>query len=277
MNKYLIKRLDTFTLSKGINLFWSVLVIASLTACAVQKIKSGDPVFDQIQKENWVKVFEDSGTKDWKEKWLLDGEKSTIFNDEKGMSLYAGPVHNDSCHTVLWTKESFAGDIMIQYEYTKIDTYNLNVTILYLQATGEPPYSANIHEWSEERRVPSMRTYFNNMNTLHISYAALSNSDSMRDYIRGRRYMPTLKKGLKGTRIGESYYNTGFFEKDIPHQITVVKRKSTLYMWIKNKEQERLFTFPFSDFPSITEGFIGFRHMNRRGARYKNIKVFLLK
>ena len=36
----------------------------------------------------------------------------------------------------MWTKESFAGDIRLDYEYTKTDDATEAVTILYLQATG---------------------------------------------------------------------------------------------------------------------------------------------
>lgn len=66
----------------------------------------------------WTKstlLFEDKGKNNWQEKWMLDGTRSKIINSEKGLELIAGPAHgNDTCHTVLWTKQSFNGNICIE-------------------------------------------------------------------------------------------------------------------------------------------------------------------
>ena len=49
----------------------------------------------------------------------------------------AGPVPRENAsHAVLWTKQSFAGDVKIEYEYTRTDDANQYVNILYIQATG---------------------------------------------------------------------------------------------------------------------------------------------
>jgi len=64
-----------------------------------------------------------------------------------GMELLAGTEHgNDTCHTVLWTKPSFKGNICIEYDYTRTDTVTRCVNILYFHATGngEPDYPADI-------------------------------------------------------------------------------------------------------------------------------------
>jgi hypothetical protein len=39
---------------------------------------------------------------------------------------------------VLWTKRSFAGDVRIEYDFTRLDTAleHTSVCILYIQATG---------------------------------------------------------------------------------------------------------------------------------------------
>lgn len=69
--------------------------------------------------------------------WTLDGEQATIRHSAAGMDFRAGPTwKDDACHAVLRTRESFAGDLKIEYEYTRTDDAQLAVTILYVQATG---------------------------------------------------------------------------------------------------------------------------------------------
>ena len=161
----------------------------------------------------WLKselLFEYQGSENWEAKWMLDGERSRILHSEEGMELIAGTeAKNDTCHTVLWTRQSFEGDICIEYDYTRTDTSTRFVNILYFLATGEgsPEYPSDISLWNEKRVVPHMRTYFHHMNTYHISYAALS-KDGENDYIRLRRYDPP-KKRLKGTDIPEDYFPKG--------------------------------------------------------------------
>ena len=126
---------------------------------------------------------------------------------------------------VLWTRESFEGDLKIEYDYTRLDSETRCVNILYIQATGsgEEPYAKDITEWSELRRVPAMRMYFNHMNTYHISYAAFPNNEDTTQYIRGRRYMPNAT-GLEGSNLDPDYFPEGLFEPRVPHKITVIKK-----------------------------------------------------
>jgi hypothetical protein len=71
-------------------------------------------------QENWQEVFADSCTGDWQKQWFLDGDVASVSNDKKGMQLTAGPKFlNDAHHMVLWTKESFRGDVKIEYEFTR--------------------------------------------------------------------------------------------------------------------------------------------------------------
>ena len=143
---------------------------------------------------------------------MLDGERAKVINSKKGMELIAGPEHkNDTCHTVLWTKQSFEGDILITYDYTRTDTTTRCVNILYFLATGlgTAEYPVDIALWSDKRKVPSMRTYFTNMNSYHISYAAFSANEysGNNDYIRLRRYLPH-QKSLKATNIPGDHFKT---------------------------------------------------------------------
>jgi hypothetical protein len=234
--------------------------------------------FTEFNEAEWKEVFHDPCTRNWEDNWTLDGLKATVTNSTKGMDFAAGPeAFNDAHHAVLWTKQDFKGDLKIEYEYTRLDNELRMVTILYIQATGsgKPGFDRDISVWSQNRTVPSMRTYFNNMNAYHISYAAFGtkNKASGEDYIRARRYMC---KGLRGTELDNEYEKTGLFEPGVPHKITIIKRGRNIYMHIQNTQKEMLCHFVNSKFPPITKGKIGLRHMYTRGARYKDFKVSVL-
>ena len=231
----------------------------------------------------WVKgelLFENDEGEDWESQWMLDGERSKVIQSDQGIELIAGAeARNDTCHTVLWTKQNFTGDICIEYDYTRTDTTTRYVTILYFFATGEgtAQYPTDISQWNEERVVPHMRTYFNHMHTYHISYAALTENGS-NDYIRLRRYDPA-KGGLKGTDIPDDYFQTGLFKKNVTYHIQVFKFGSQIEMQIQNKEDESdglVCQWDVSGIPECQSGRIGLRHMYTRSARYNDFKVWRL-
>lgn len=238
------------------------------------------------QAPDWSKgelLFEDAGTGHWQDQWMLDGTRSSVINSEQGMELIAGPEYgNDTCHTVLWTKQAFQGDICIEYDYTRTDTATRCVNILYFHATGEggAEFPTDISLWNDKRRVPHMRTYFNHMNTYHISYAAFPmKGDATEDYIRLRRYNPT-QVGLAGTDIPGDQYNTGLFVPGITYHIQVLKRKGTIEMHVQDvrREQPPLhLIWDISDLPTYESGRIGLRHMYTRSARYQDFKVWRVK
>lgn len=79
--------------------------------------------FKQASEGNWKNVFSDLCTGDWTKKWFLDGKVGSVKTGSNGMQLTAGPqFKNDSHHMVLWTKDSFKGDLKIEYEYTRLDS-----------------------------------------------------------------------------------------------------------------------------------------------------------
>ncbi|MBN1517928.1 DUF1961 family protein [Candidatus Sumerlaeota bacterium] len=245
-----------------------------MTSPSMDEIKEE---FETLEQAGWRDVFDDPFTTDWRDQWFLDGEKAVITQDENGMDFQAGPDYgDDSCHAVLWTKELFEGDLKIEYEYTKLDDQFRCVTIIYIQATGSgtEPYVKDIAEWSELRRVPAMREYFNHMHTYHLSYAAWDHfeTEPEHDYIRARRYMPEAN-GLQGTDLEPASFSTGLFKQDVPHQITIIKKGPQLYLRIKTSDQEKYCHWSAEDFPPVTEGRIGLRHMFTRSARYKNFRV----
>lgn len=241
---------------------------------------------DSEQKKSFVKaelLFEDAGTGNWKEKWMLDGQRSQVINSELGMELIAGPEHgNDTCHTVLWTKQSFEGNICIEFDYTRTDTTTRCVNILYFHATGkgDADYPADISLWNDKRIVPHMNTYFNNMHTYHISFAAFAANkySGDNDYIRVRRYNPN-KKGLKGTDVPGDYFKTGLFKPYQTYHIQVFWYNNQIEMHIQNKqnaENRLVCKWDVSMFPLCNSGRIGLRHMYTRSAIYKNFKVWEL-
>ncbi|EPR65513.1 DUF1961 family protein [Cyclobacterium qasimii] len=238
------------------------------------------------QETPWEKstlLFEDSGTENWQQKWMLDGLQSKVINSKEGMELIAGPEHgNDSSHTVLWTKQTFEGNISIEYDYTRTDTTTRCVNILYFhgEGKGDADYPSDISLWNDKRKVPSMRTYFDNMNTYHISYAAFGANEysGENDYIRLRRYNPN-KDGLKGTDVPDDYFNTGLFKPDVTYHIEVIKYNNFIEMHIQNKNDSSdylICKWDASLFPLNDSGRIGLRHMYTRAARYKNFKVWKL-
>ncbi len=237
-----------------------------------------DQTFLRLNNAEWKEVFFDSCTENWKTHWHLDGLKAKIDHSTEGMEFKAGPIYrDDSSHAVLWTKGSFKGDIKIEYEYTKTDTFTQAVTIIYVQATGcdEGPFKKDIFKWNDLRIKPAMRLYFDNMNTYHISYAAfpMANQDPGDDYIRARRYMPLAGKGLTGTELEPDYSRTGLFKTGVPYQITIIKRNDDLFMNIHGGGQNTLCHWKTSAYPPISEGRIGLRHMFTRAASYRDFRV----
>ena len=128
-------------------------------------------------------------------------------------------------YAVLWTKQSFEGDLRIEYDFRRVDQYNKGVNIIYIQATGDGQngFVEDISKWSNKRNLAAMSDYFMNMHTYHISYAAYP-----KDYIRGRRYLPNENKRLKGTELTGSFFNTGLFEDQQWMHITIIKQAMDL-------------------------------------------------
>ncbi|WP_347840320.1 DUF1961 family protein [uncultured Draconibacterium sp.] len=252
------------------------LLLCSAVVCFAQQNGISKEAFTQANKENWETIFTDSCTGNWERNWFLDGEIAAVSNDKNGMQLTAGPqFKNDAHHMVLWTQESFKGDLKIEYEFTRLDFETRCVNILYIQASGsgKEPFSEDITKWNDLRKIPAMRMYFDHMNTYHISYAAFPNSgDNRKSYLRARRYVPH-KKGLEGTDLHPDYYPEGLFAPGVPHKITVIKTNRKIFMRISNNEQSYYCQFNNPDLPIIEEGRIGLRLMFTRSSRFSNFKI----
>lgn len=236
--------------------------------------------FENASEKNWIEVFSDSCTGNWKNQWFLDGEIASVSNTQKGMQLTAGPqFKNDAHHMVLWTKASFEGDVKIEFDYTRLDFENRCVNILYIQATGSGvgSFAKDISAWKDDRKIPAMRMYFDHMNAYHISFAAFPNmGDDRTQYLRARRYMPN-NTGLSGSDLKPDYYPKGLFAPGVPHKISVIKTERDIYMKISNAQQTYYCHFINADLPAIEEGRIGLRLMFTRSSLYSNFKIFELR
>lgn len=227
-----------------------------------------------------ILLFSDSLKKDWQESWFKDGEISKVVHRNGGLEVYAGEeAFNDAHHTVLWTKDEFEGNIMIEYDFTRLDnSHYYFVNILYIQATGSGvgKYDKDISKWNNLREIPAMDIYFKNMNTYHISYAVTGiPSENKHEYIRARRYVPG--NDLSGTDLKPEYYDTGLFKKDLTYHIKVIKYQSDIYMNVIGDGRDETFYFDASSAPEINKGRIGLRQMFTRNSRYANFKVYSIK
>lgn len=236
--------------------------------------------FLNLEHKQKKMVFYDTFKSNWQKKWFKDGEIAKAVHRNGGLELYAGEeAYNDAHHTVLWTKEEFSGDIMIEYDFTRLDDSKYHfVNILYIQATGSGNgvYEEDISQWNHMRKIPAMDVYFKNMNTYHISYAVTGIPQEAKDeYIRCRRYIPG--KNLQGTDLKPEYFNTDLFKKGITYHIKVIKYNNQIYMNVTGDMKNKTFYFDGSKVPSIEKGRIGLRQMFTRNSRYANFKIYNIK
>jgi hypothetical protein len=237
--------------------------------------------FDALMQRDWQEVFDDPGTEDWRERWFVDGERADIRNTPEGMVFSAGPVaYENGSHAVLWTRREFVGEIRIEFDFTRLDTITRFVNILYIQATGiqEGPYSEDIADWSDLREVPYMSCYFNNMNLLHVSYAAFGNeNDEDEDYVRARRYPARPDRPFGQTDLPPDNFDTGLFRPGTTYHVCAIKTDEHLFFDVQGPEKGELFHWPLKDVEPLSHGRVGIRHMWTRCSRYANVRVSTLR
>ncbi|MEA2067577.1 MAG: hypothetical protein U9P12_00115, partial [Verrucomicrobiota bacterium] len=237
-------------------------------------------LFEQAKVLDWKPVFSDSGSDDWKAGWRLDGAFAKIENSKGGMVFSAGPEEwNNAHHCVLWTKDSFRGDVRIEYDYTRLDSVNRWVNILYIQATGKGGgFASDIMEWADYRTEPWMKHYFENMKLLHVSYAAYGRDDNGADddYVRCRRYPKAVDGDFSKTEIKPDSFRTGLFRTGKTYHITAMKKGDRLFFNVEGEAGEKLFAWQSPLIGEVAEGRIGLRHMWMKSARYKNFSISVL-
>ncbi|XCF05424.1 DUF1961 family protein [Tamlana crocina] len=256
---------------------WDVFLLVFLVL--VVSCKTKKPLNEKISntQEDWKLTFQDDCTKDWSKQWTLDGLIATVENTEEGMHFKAGPeAENDAHHAVLWTKDSYSGDIKIEFDYIKTDDANKYVNILYIQATGdeEGVYEKDIDKWKHLREIPKMKLYFENMNAFHISFSAFGNKGDGLHYVRARRYPKPDDKPFNSIVVEPSYDMQGLFEKGKTYHITAIKTSKKLSFKMEHEGKEQYFEWDITKVAPISEGRIGLRHMYTRSAIYKNFKVY---
>ncbi len=257
----------------------SFLIIFVLAGLAQSSFgQNTEAHFEELKKsENWSMVFSDEGTGKWHDNWFLDGKIAKVENTKNGMHLQAGPeFRNNAHHMVLWTKQSFEGNMKIEFDYTRTDNETKAVNIIYIQATGkeEGEFVKDIFEWRHLREIPAMRNYFDNMNTWHISFAAFPNNEEVTDYLRARRYPVISESSFSNTEVEPTFINSGLFKTGITYRITIIKTDSHLFFESRGDDMTKLFSWNISEFTPINEGRIGIRHMFTRSALYKNFKAW---
>lgn len=244
--------------------------------------ESDHSLFKLSQSLNWKEVFYFSGQEDWQTHWFLDGLKANVKSTKGGLVFIAGSIKDDhASHGVLWTKREFENDILVQYDYTRLDTVEYAVNILYLHAQGknEGIFTKDISEWQSYRDLPYMRHYFDNMNLLHVSYAAHYNRDDQtrEQYIHARRYPTGPNRTFPQTGLGERNLVGQLIKPGVIYEITAAKIGERLLFSVKPKgkseKERRSFEWDTSQFDPVTKGRIGLRQMWTRSARYANFKV----
>lgn len=228
--------------------------------------------------DGWEIVFSDPGAGDWQEYWFVEGLKATVDYDDGSLVFTSGPVPKEQAsHAVLWTKKNFTGDVRIEYDYTRLDsmTDTTAVNILYIQATGLGTEASptDIYLSTKQREVPWMKSYFLNMNALHISYATTGPKRAY--YVAARRYPAKEQENfMHGTMIKPVFEDIHLFEPGETYHITALNEGERLTFTAERDGKTHTFEWDTSAYPAVTEGRIGFRHMWARSSRYQNIKVF---
>jgi len=235
-------------------------------------------LFDELSQADWQPCLDDPCSGDWTQNWSLDGVRASVSTSAQGMLVSAGPVAGDhASHAVLWTQQSFRGDLKVEYDFQRMDTINRYVNIIYLHATGTGKglYAEDIAEWRHLREIPYMGTYFKHMNLLHVSYAAFGNKDGTpSDYIRARRYpIDPPERTFDDIALEGDITDTGLFEPGRLQHIIVLKRGHRLAVRVSNDEQTRCCSWDTSAFPDLDHGRIGLRQMCTRCSRYRNFRV----
>lgn len=256
----------------------SLIAILSQLFCETQALAL---LFKKELKRPWKLAFEHKNSTPWQENWFLDGENALVTSKSNFFEINTQDRESLSrIYAVLWTKESFQGDIKIEYDFKKEDQHNKGVNIIYIQATGdeENGNSKDIQAWSKKRKSAAMSDYFLNMHTYHMSYAAYGNKPDIeyKDYIRGRRYLPLANKGLKNTVLEGEYDDTQLFEDREWVHVTIIKTAKEFLVEFKHPRKTQLCRFSNEDKPGIHAGRIGLRLMPNRVSHFKNFKVSTL-
>ena len=121
-----------------------------------------------------------------------------------------------------------------------------------------------------------MSDYFLNMHTYHMSYAAFGNKPDVdyKDYIRGRRYLPLVNKGLKNTKLSGEYNDTQLFTDHQWVNITLIKKDKEFLVKFEHPQKTLYCRFVNEDKDAITKGRVGLRLMPNRVSHFADFKIY---
>lgn len=206
------------------------VALASCTPTAPEEAPGMDADRDRA-------LFEDPMTENWQANWFLDGRRALVEHRDGGLAFVttASNVDKredraafDAQHAVLWTRQTFEGDIRISYTYTKLPDCSWQ-KLIYVQAQGigEAPHVEDIHAWRDLREVAVMSQYFNHMNLIALS---------LRDEIRCKRYPWNDREG----KALESEFLPRAENRGMPEgrelHVVIEKRKTSILMRIRDVE-----------------------------------------
>jgi len=213
-------------------------IVASLVAVSLASCMPTAPAEAQGMDGGSDKVlFEDPMTENWQENWFVDGKRALLEHRDRGLAFVttASEVDKqvdraafDAQHAVLWTRQTFDGDIRISYSYTKLPECSWQ-KLIYVQAQGigQEPYVEDIHAWRDLREVAVMSQYFNTMNLVALS---------LRDEVRCKRYPWNDMEG----KTLESEFLPRAENKGLPEgrelHVLVEKRKTSILLRIQDVE-----------------------------------------
>jgi hypothetical protein len=231
-----------------------------------------------VQQPAWHVVLSDDGTGNWKDNWFLFGDPSRgigVTNSTEGMTLRAGDGTNPkSDHAVLWTKATFSGDLRVEYDFTVLDRYSTSIpsngycsaVLLYSRPSASAPFASDLADWPVARRNAdtSGRALNEAVDGLQFNYAF--NGDP-----RGNRFRLRANPGY--VLIGESV-EMKLFAPGIEHHVVVEKRGDSMTVSAAGSDGQRFAkTFSAPPLAKQSSGHVGLRNMNRREARYRNIRI----
>ena len=229
-------------------------------------------------ENKWSMVYSHTTGTDVQLHWFLEGDEARVTATRDGFVFSAGATLNDpASHAVLWSNAEYSGDLTIEYDYTRLDEMMdaTSVNILYIQATGtgERHMPIDIRMSSDSRSVPWMRSYFLNMNLLHISYAATGPNRA--NYVSARRYPASSTESFNSeTQISPVFENVALFQPGVTYHIRATKTDSELRFVVTDHQSNTEFVWDISGLRPLTKGRIGFRHMWGRSSRYENIRIY---
>jgi hypothetical protein len=227
-------------------------------------------------QDDWREAFVADHKRDWRAEWFLFGDPSrgiTVSNSAAGLTLRAGDGSDPRRdHAVLWSKRTFTGDVRIEYDVTVLDGYASPppkisyCSALLVHAQGATNYPSDLAAWTAAQANADTSGNFVNTNTrgLQLNYAFVGD-------VRGNRLRLRVNPGY--ALAGQSDITTLFRQGQTCH-VSATKAGALLTVHVTDGKATFSHTFTDAGLAAHGSGRIGLRNMNRREARYANLRVY---